>query len=170
MGSLYREKKNDLDEILLEVIHNSAETDKMFDAIFDENLKAIETQRDTETEDQLSPLLDQNLSESDANIPYIKLPEKKTRKRKCILRSLSDDQVERIPKVLKLMVDTIYDPIFEIKKENIVEQILKKYDKNNDTLLIGLENLRNDLDHILGKKKRGRLCKTTKPRLSNANN
>ena len=77
MGSLYREKKNDLDEILLEVIHNSAETDKMFDAIFDENLKAIETQRDTETEDQLSPLLDQNLSEPDANIPYIKLPEKK---------------------------------------------------------------------------------------------
>ena len=86
------------------------------------------------------------------------------------MRSLSDDQVERIPKVLKLMVDTIYDPIFEIKKENIVEKILKNYDKNNDTLLIGLENLRNDLDHILGKKKRGRLCKTTKPRLSNANN
>ena len=167
MGSLYREKKGDLDQILSEVFENPAETDKIFEPIFDEHLKKVDAQHDSEIENKFPPLLDENLSEPEVNIVYIEIPEKKPgRKRKIISRTFNEDQLKKLPKVLKLMVDTIYDPIFEMKKENIVENILKNYYKDNDTLLVGLENLRNDLDGILGKKKPGRVCKNTKARVS----
>ena len=170
MASLYREKISDLDEILSEVFENTAETDKLFDTIFDENLKSIETQRDSETEDHLPPLLDENTFD-EVNLTYIKIPEKTiTRKRKKIARSLNGEQLKKLPKILKLMVDTIYDPIFEIQKQSIVEKILSEYNDNNDTLLLRLENLRNDLDGILGKKKPGRVCKNIKPRVAYGNN
>ena len=76
MASLYREKISDLDEILSEVFENAAETDTLFDSIFDENLKSIETQRDSETEDNLPPLLDENTFIEESDITYIKIPEK----------------------------------------------------------------------------------------------
>jgi hypothetical protein len=171
MASLYREKISDLDEILSEVFENAAETDTLFDSIFDENLKSIETQRDSETEDNLPPLLDENTFIEESDITYIKIPEKTApRRRKKLARSLNSEQLEKLPKILKLMLDTIYDPIFEIKKETIVDKILSKYNGNNDRLLLGLENLRNDLDGILGKKKPGRVCKNIKPRVAYGNN
>ena len=171
MGSLYREKTGDLDEILTEVFENPAQTDIIFEPIFDEHLKALDTQQDTVIENEFPPLLDENILENNINIPYIEIPQKKAvRKRKTMSRSLNEDQIKKLPKLLKLMVDTVYNPIFEIKKENIVCEILEKYDNNNDTLLISLENLRNDLDGLLGKKKPGRVCKNIKPRISFGNN
>ena len=134
-------------------------------------MKSIETQRDSETEDHLPPLLDENEINVESSISYIKIPEKTTsRKRKKMARSLDSEQLKKIPEILKLMVNTIYDPIFEIKKEAIVDKILSRYNKDNEKLLLGLENLRNDLDGILGKKKPGRVCKNIKPRVSYGNN
>jgi hypothetical protein len=167
MNNLYRQNKKTLDDILSDVLKNPAETEKLFEPIFDNQLEALEAQQAIESEEKLSPLLEETYESEEASVPYIEIQEIiKTRKRRKISRSLSDDQLKKLPKTLKLMVDTIYNPIFELEKEKIVSKILTNYNSDNEALLVGLENIRNDLDSILGKKKAGRVCTNTRPKIS----
>jgi hypothetical protein len=165
MNNLYRQNKETLDDILSDVLENPAETDKLFEPIFDNQLEALEAQQAIGSEEKFLPLLEEPYET--LSVPYIEIQDiVKTRKRKKISRSLTEDQLKKLPKTLKLMVDTIYNPIFELQKEKIVSEILTSYNSDNDSLLVSLENIRNDLDAILGKKKAGRVCTNTRPKIS----